>query len=91
MSTPGHNTDDHDGDIAQRAAPARSRFSIEFPSAIDKQLEEMAAEKGVTKTEMVRMAVRAMAQIHELEKDGYRNASMRTAEDGVREAVRILF
>jgi hypothetical protein len=50
----------------------------------------MANEKGVTKTDLIRAAVRIMAEMDTLESDGFSVGGWKEAQDGSRETVRFV-
>lgn len=76
--------------MAEDRSPDRVRFTVEFPCAIEKRLRAMAEERGVTKAELIRTAVRMIAEMDTLETDGFSVGGWRDGENGSRDTVRFV-
>lgn len=68
----------------------RVRFTVEFPCAIERKLRQMADERGVTKADIIRAAVRIIAEMETLESDGYSVGGWKEAANGSREMVKFV-
>ena len=68
----------------------RSRFTVEFPCAIEKKLRSMAEERGVTKADLIRAAVRLISEMDVLEAEGFSVGGWKDAGDGSRETVKFV-
>jgi predicted DNA-binding protein len=70
-------------------AAQRSRFTLELPCGIERRLGALAEQSGLSKAEVIREAVKLLAEMSELKAQGYSVGASKTHEDGTREIVRI--
>lgn len=68
---------------------ARSRRTIDFPKKLDAALVALAAEHGVSITDLVRDSARLMIEFTQLKKEGYELGGWKQTAD-TREVVRIV-
>lgn len=72
-----------------RSGKVRNRYTIDLPCVLDKRLTELAVENGMTKADVIRDAVKLLAEFDKLRKEGYDTAARRQNSDGSNEIVRI--
>jgi hypothetical protein len=77
-------------ELARLAERGRIRYSVDLPCQVDAQLEQMAAEKGMKKSELLRSALKMLMKLDQLEKDGFDTGGWKTDGLGNRETVQLL-
>jgi len=74
---------------AEKAKPkGRARYNLELPSSIDDRLEKLAEQHQLTKSEIVRTAIKFFAAYESLERDGYKVAATKVDAEGNTDTVR---
>lgn len=67
----------------------RVRFTVELPCGLEQRLDVLSQRSGQSKTELIRDAVRLLAEMTDLKSEGFTVGGSKTHEDGTREIVRI--
>lgn len=71
------------------SAKTRSRLTVDLPCALDKRLDQLAKELGVTKADLLRDAVRLLSEYDAIRREGFTAGGWKEREDGSRDTVRI--
>lgn len=72
-----------------KAGKSRSRYTVELPCTLDQRLTEIANQHGMTKADVIRDAVKFLAEYDRLKREGYDTAATRHNSDGTKEIVRV--
>lgn len=81
------------GKVAVRgdhASKGRVRYSVDLPCQIDARLEELAEERGMKKSELLRKALRILVELDGLEKNGFDTGAWKIDGEGNRETVKMV-
>ena len=75
--------------LKAKAGKSRNRYTIDLPCNLDQRLTELANEHGMTKAEVIRDAVKFLAEYDRLKKEGFDTGAWKHNPDGSRETVRV--
>lgn len=76
--------------LARMTERGRIRYSVDLPCQVDAQLEKLADERGVKKSELLRSALKMLMKFDELEKEGFETGAWRDDGHGNRETRQLL-
>ena len=68
----------------------RVRYSVDLPCQVDAQLEALATERGVKKSELLRSALKILMKLDQLEKDGFETGGWKSDDEGNRETTQLI-
>lgn len=57
--------------MSAEVSKGRVRYSVDLPIQVDQQLEALAKERGVKKSELLRAAIKLFAELHRFDTSGY--------------------
>jgi len=67
----------------------RARYTVDLPCVLDQRLTELARDHGMTKAEVIRDAVKFLAEYARLKQEGYDTGAWKHNSDGTKETVRV--
>jgi metal-responsive CopG/Arc/MetJ family transcriptional regulator len=67
----------------------RTRQTVDLPCVLDQRLTELAFEHGMSKSDVIRDAVKLLVEYDRLRKEGYDTVSQKQNSDGTKELVRV--